>query len=493
MVALQLCKDTQAKVNPQVQQPQYDSISTCGIVHLGIGAFHRAHQAIYTDSVIQESGDMWGICGVSLRRATVRDRLAPQDYLYTVIEKAAHHETARIVGVLQNIIVAPEQPTAVITQMANPGCKIVSLTITEKGYYHDPASGKLQLHNSNLQHDLKHLDVPQTAIGFIVAALQQRYQQQQQPFTVLSCDNLPHNGKLLRNLVLEFANAYDTQLAKWIKDNVAFPSTMVDRIVPATTANDINEAEKILNVTDKAVIICEPFKQWVIEDHFCNSRPQWELAGAQFVQDVAPFENMKLRMLNGCHSTLAYLGYLAGYEFIYQVMENTAFVTLIDKMMCNEIIPTLTVPEATDLLVYKDQLIERFKNPNVKHKTYQVAMDGSQKLPQRLLNTIRDRIATSADYSLLALAVASWIRYACGINEQGEKIFIQDPLAKHFAQIAAQDNGDVEQLVQQFTAITEIFGTDLAHDSHFQNKLTYYLAELFTEGAETTVTTIVAK
>ena len=493
MVRPQLCKNTATQVNTQVQQPDYNSVTACGIVHLGIGAFHRGHQAVYTDSVMQASGDNWGICGVSLRRTAIRDRLAPQDYRYTVVEKSAQGETARIIGVLQNILVAPEDPAAVIAQMANPDCKIVSLTITEKGYYHDPASGKLQLNNSSIQHDLEHLEAPQTAIGFIVAALQQRHQQQQPPFTVLSCDNLPHNGQLLRGLVLEFATAYDAKLAQWIETNVAFPSTMVDRIVPATTDNDISAAEKILNVSDQAVIMCEPFKQWVIEDQFCNSRPKWELAGAQFVQDVAPFENMKLRMLNGCHSTLAYLGYLAGYEFIYQVMEVPAFVTLIDKMMSNEIIPTLEVPEATDLFAYKDQLIERFKNPNIKHKTYQIAMDGSQKLPQRLLNTIRDRIAATADYHLLALAVAGWIRYACGINEQGEKIFIQDPLADRFAQIAAQDNGDVEQLVRQFTAITEIFGTDLARDTHFLEKLTQYLGQLFAEGAETTVTTTVAK
>ena len=493
MVISQLCKATETQVNARVQQPNYNTITACGIVHLGIGAFHRGHQAVYTDSVIQASGNSWGICGVSLRRPIIRDRLAPQDYRYAVIEKSVQSETARIISILQNILVAPEDPTAVITQMANPDCKIVSLTITEKGYHHDPASGKLQLHHSSIQHDLEHLDVPQTAIGFIVAALQQRYQQQQSPFTVLSCDNLPHNGQLLRGLVLEFTAAYDTKLAKWIETNVTFPNTMVDRIVPATTENDINEAKRILNVTDQAVIICELFKQWIIEDQFCNGRPQWELAGAQLVQDVTLFENMKLRMLNGCHSTLAYLGYLAGYEFIYQVMKIPAFVSLIDKMMTNEIIPTLEVPEATDLLIYKDQLIERFRNPNIKHKTYQIAMDGSQKLPQRLLNTIRDRITASADYHLLALAVASWMRYACGINEQSEKIFIQDPLADRFAQIAAKDNGDVEQLVRQFTSITEIFGTDLARNQHFLEKLTHYLGQLFAEGAETTVTTIIGK
>ena len=386
-----------------------------------------------------------------------------------MIEKSAKGEQARIIGVLQHILVAPENPQTVVTQMVDENCKIVSMTITEKGYCHDPASGKL-----------------------IVAALQQRYQKQQQTFTVLSCDNLPHNGKLLRGLILEFSHLIDPQLAIWIDTIVAFPSTMVDRIVPATTINDVSNAEKTLGVKDQAVITCEPFKQWVIEDHFCNMRPQWELAGVQLVQDVAPFENMKLRMLNGCHSTLAYLGYLAGYEFIYQVLGKRVFVKLIDKMMTSEIIPTLEVPEATDLLAYEDQLIERFKNPNIKHKTYQIAMDGSQKLPQRLLHTIRDRIAVAEDYHLLALAVAAWIRYACGINEQGEKIFVQDPLAERFATIAAKDNGDVEQLINQFTAINEIFGTDLARDQNFIEKLSQYLGQLFTEGAETTVATIVS-
>ena len=492
MVAPRLNKTTQLQVKDSVQQPDYAMVNRCGIVHLGIGAFHRAHQAVYTDKIMQQSNAMWGICGVSLRRPAMRDALAPQDYLYTVIEKSAQHETARIIAVLQQVLVAAENPSAVVAQMAHDDCKIVSLTITEKGYYHDPASGKLKKASVDIQDDLQDLTTPKTALGFIVAALQQRYLNQQLPFTVLSCDNLPHNGRLLRHLVLEFAALVDLGLAAWIEQEVAFPSTMVDRIVPATTEDDIIAAEKMLGVNDQAMVNCERFTQWIIEDQFCNERPPWELAGAQFVQQVAAFEKMKLCLLNGCHSVLAYLGYLANYEFIYQVMEHPVFVTLIDRMMTNEIIPTLVVPEGMDLFAYKDQLIERFKNPNIKHKTYQIAMDGSQKLPQRLLNTIRARIAIKQDYKLLALAVAAWIRYACGVDEQGTHIFVQDPLAETFAAIAAKESDNAEQLVKQFISITEIFGSDLAINQDFLDTITLQLQQLFTEGAETTVASIIA-
>jgi len=476
-----------------VEQPDYARVKACGIVHLGIGAFHRAHQAGYTDTVMQSSGNLWGVCGVSLRRPAVRDLLAPQDYLYTLVTKSAVGENARIIGALQNILVAAEDPSMVVARMANADCKLVSLTITEKGYYHDPASGKLQRENIDIQHDLQQLATPKTALGFIVAALKQRYSEKQTPFTVLSCDNLPHNGKLLRGLILEFTNLIDVELATWIETTVAFPSTMVDRIVPATTENDIVEVEQLIAANDQAVVTCEPFSQWVIEDHFCNARPAWELAGAQFVKEVAPFENMKLRMLNGCHSTLAYLGYLAGYEFIYQVMEEPAFVSLIEQMMMREIIPTLEVPEDTDLLMYKNELIERLKNPSIKHKTYQVAMDGSQKLPQRLLNTIRDRIATGQDYPLLALAVAAWMRYVCGFDEEGKRIFVQDPLAERFTAIAEKDNADTECLVRQFMGITEVFGSDLAVEPGFIDNVTRCLIQLFAEGAETTVNSMVSE
>lgn len=486
---MKLSKHTVNSLKKAVTPPNITQVPSCGIIHLGVGAFHRAHQAVYTDDVLNTHGGNWGICGVSLRRPNVRDTLAPQDYLYSVISQSEQGEEIKCIRALQTILVAPEDPTAVVKAMNADSCKIVSLTITEKGYYYDPASHALLLDHDDIQFDLQHLNTPKTALGFIVAALQQRMQQEQPSFTVLSCDNLPSNGKLLKNLVLSFAKQVNGALSTWIEKNTRFPCTMIDRIVPATSEQDIKNSTDKLGVTDHAAIMTEPFSQWIIEDSFCNDRPAWESSGAQLVKDVTPFEEMKLRMLNGCHSTLAYLGFLAGYDYIYQVMENSSFITLIDKMMSEQIIPTLTPPEKTDLMTYKEQLITRFKNPCILHKTYQIAMDGSQKLPQRLLNTIRDRIHAQQPYHYLALAVAAWIRYCTGVDETGKTYIIQDPLAQQFT-VLTQHKSNSEELVNNFIQLKSVFTEDLASNAGFKHALNYFLKKLLMQGAKETVSKI---
>jgi fructuronate reductase len=455
-----------------------------GIVHLGVGAFHRAHQAVSTDLVLEQAFGPWGICGVSLRRPEVRDRLAPQSGLYTVAECDGAGERLQIIGCLRRLLVAPEDPAAVVAQIASPATTIVSLTVTEKGYCHDPASGRLDWAHPDIVHDLANAERPRSAVGMLVARLGRRRSRQIAPPTVMSCDNLPANGRTLQRLVIALAARRDEALARWIEAEVAFPCSMVDRIVPATTAADIARIGQALTVHDAAPVVCEPFRQWVIEDRFAGPRPAWELAGVQLVADVAPYEEMKLRLLNGSHSAIAYLGCLAGFEHVFEVMAAPDFVAFVRRMMA-EVAPTLRVPG--DLTAYQATLIARFANPALAHRTRQIAMDGSQKLPQRLLGPIRDRLRVGAAIDHLCLAVPGWIRYASGQDEQGRAIEVADPLASRFAAISAEAGSDSEALARGFLELGEVFGADLPREERFTAALTGWLASLLRRGARATV------
>ena len=327
----------------------FGALPAIGIVHLGLGAFFRAHGAIYIEEAMAASGGDWGICGVSLQSAAVRDALKPQGGCYTALELGPTGRTARLVSSVQEVLVAPENPKAVLGRMTDPATKIVSLTVTEKGYCHDPAKGRLNLSHPDIQHDLT-VALPRSAIGYLVRALQARRAAGLAPFTVLTCDNLPHNGRMLRGLVLELAKAIDPALAGWIANKGRFPCTMVDRIVPATTAEDIAAVTALTNWIDAAPVVHEPFRQWVIEDDFVGgARPDLAAAGVQMVKDVAPYELMKLRMLNGTHSALAYLGYLAGHETIADCMADATFASFVHRLWNREIIPALTPPSGETL------------------------------------------------------------------------------------------------------------------------------------------------
>jgi len=339
-------------------RPAYDvGAVRVGIVHLGIGAFHRAHQAVYVDDRLAAGETGWGVCGVSLRSPETAEALAPQDGLYTLCVRSGSGERTRVIGSVRRLLVAPHDPAALIDAMSDPAVRIVSLTVTEKGYCHDPAPCVL------------------------VEALRRRRAAGVKPFTVLCCDNLPENGRTVGRVLAQFAALRDPDLRRWVENEVAFPSTMVDRIVPATSEADRAAVEARLGVSDAWPVMTEPFTQWVIEDRFGDGRPRFEDAGAELVADVAPYELMKLRLLNGSHSTIAYLGYLAGYETVSDVMADPAFVRLVQGLMDEEVTPTLALPPGADLAGYKRSLLERFANPALKHRTWQIAMDGSQKLP----------------------------------------------------------------------------------------------------------------
>jgi fructuronate reductase len=323
-------------------------------------------------------------------------------------------------------------------------------------------------------------------VGLVVASLDARRRSHGRPYTVLCCDNLPHNGVLVRGLVLELAQRRDPALAAWIETHVTFPSTMVDRIVPATTAQDVEENDRAIGMHDAAVVVCEPFRQWVIEDAFVAGRPPWERAGAQLVSDVAPFETMKLRLLNGSHSAFAYLGYLAGHEFVYQVAAQPDFVAYMRALMA-EAVPTLHVPASVDLAAYREALVERFGNPALPHRTKQIAMDGSQKLPQRLLATLRENLAAGRPIVRLTLAVAAWMRYAAGVDEQGAPIDVADPLKAEFAAIGERHRGDAPALAEALLGLRAIFGDDLPRDPRVTEPVRTWLAMLLRDGSERTV------
>lgn len=459
---------------------------TAGQVHLGPGAFFRAFNAIYSEDAMAAEGGDWGIVAVSLRSATARDQMVPQGGAYTSVTLGTPHNKCRVIGAVADVLVAPEDPEAVIAAMADPAVKIVSLTITEKGYCHAPSTGRLQMHHPDIAHDLAHPDAPRSAIGFIVAALARRRGKGGKPFTVLSCDNLPSNGALARRVVLDFAAAQDADLADWIEAQVPFPATMVDRITPATTDADVAQLAKDAGYHDPACVVHESFRQWVIEDDFADGRPAWEAAGAQFVDSVDAHELMKLRCLNGTHSTLAYLGYLAGFETISDTVAHPDFAQLCTAMWRDEITPTVPQPEGEDLAAYCQSLLVRYRDPAIRHRTWQIAMDGSQKLPQRLLSTIRDNLTEGRVPEGLCLAVAAWMRYVGGVDENGAPIDVRDPLA---ARLRAASDGaaDAEGKVSNLLQIPEIFDPDLARDSRFQMAVLQSYKALHDQGAAKTV------
>ncbi|VAW16313.1 D-mannonate oxidoreductase [hydrothermal vent metagenome] len=470
----------------EVAKPSYQRNDiSCGIVHLGVGAFHRAHQAAYIEKLLVQH-PQWAIVGASLCRPDTKDTLEPQDFLYTLAVRDASGTKCQIIGSIVKVINLFEEQEKLLDLMSSKPVRIISLTITEKGYCHDPASGGLDETHPDIVHDLAHPDAPRTAPGLIVAAIRQRRALGIAPFTVMSCDNLPANGKTARRIIARLAHLFDAELGQYVEKNISFPSTMVDRIVPATSDRDRDEISNIIGCSDAWPIVTEPFSQWVIEDDFPSGRPPFETVGAEMVADVAPFETMKLRLLNGSHSSLAYLGYLAGFKTVSATIGEPVFKKFIADLMTLEIIPTLKM-DGVDLFAYRDALLVRFANPALKHATWQIAMDGSQKLPQRLLNTIRDRIAANQPFDRLALGVAAWIFYAAGMDESGAPIDVRDPLAEQFRTIAAAANGKPAVLLDGFLKLKSVFGADLPQNEIFYARVGTILADLFEMGALKTI------
>jgi fructuronate reductase len=441
--------------------------------------------AAYVDDVLR-TDPSWGIIGASLRRSDTRKALAPQDFLYTLVVRGGSGTTTRVIGSLLDVLDAATQRADLLAVMADPRIRIVSLTVTEKGYCHDPATGALDPHHPDILHDLSHPEAPVSAPGLIVRALEMRRAAGIAPFTVLCCDNLPANGETTARIVTGFAALRDKELAGYIAGEVAFPSSMVDRIVPATTEADRTRVFEAMGVMDAWPVVTEPFTQWVIEDRFPTGRPPLEIAGVQLVTDVRPFELLKLRMLNGSHSLIAYLGYLGGYAYVNEAIADPALRAFIHEFMTDEAMDTLPTG-VCDLAAYRDALLDRFGNPALLHRTWQIAMDGSQKLPQRLLGTIRDRLARGLPATRAALGVAAWMRCVSGIDERGREIDVRDPLATRLRSIFVSAGDGPDQIVDGLLRVTEVFGDDLPRNESFRAVLASHLTSLLQRGALETI------
>ena len=477
-----------------VTRPAYDrrALKT-GIVHLGIGAFMRAHMAAATEAAIAAGDLRWGIVGVSLRQPDTRDALQPQDGLYTLAIRDADaqgrpRQRLQVIGAVRALLVAPENPAGVLEAIAAADTRIVSLTVTEKGYCHDPATGALRLDHPDIANDLAHPQAPRSAIGMLVFGLQRRFAQGRGPLTLMSLDNLPANGRVLRGAVLRFAEAVDPALARRIAAECRFPCSMVDRIVPRTTDADRAAVSQALGIEDHWPVLGEPFFDWAVEDEFAADRPDWMLGGARFVADAEPFERLKLRMVNGTHSSLAYLGAMAGWQTVDKAIAQAPLREHIEALMRDEIEPTLAELPGLDLARYRTDLLARYANPALAHRTQQIAMDGSQKLPQRLLGTVRDRLARGLPVPRMALGVAAWMHYLRGVDELGNAYAIDDPHAADLTALYQRTlgQGASTEAVQAMLSYAPVFG-DLVGNQALAAALLPALQSLQTHGVRATL------
>jgi len=467
---MQLSNKTVSKVaeKPAIHIPQYDRESTgIGIVHLGPGAFHRAHQAVYTEDAMNLAGGDWGICGVSLRSATAQQILSKQDYLYTlaILDKEINYQ---VIGAIKEILVASEQSAEVMQRLTAATTKLVTLTITEKGYCLD-ANGRLELQHEDIAHDLADPDHPISAIGLIVQALKQRRIIGVAAFNVLSCDNVSGNGDKLRRAVIDFARQLDKDLAAWISVHVAFPNAMVDSITPKTEDYTVESVSGVINATDAWPIQREQFTQWVIEDNWSGPRPAWDKVGVIFTSDVDGFEKAKLRLLNCLHSTLAYAGSLVGFETVYQATSDNVLYDFICQLTNTEVIGSFVPPKELDINRYSKEIIERFLNPEIRHLLAQIAWDGSQKLQMRILPIIQDNFLSGRPTKLLCFSLACWFEFICRALKNGDDII--DPLAAEFARIPALLSDDSATVVDGFLGIESVFGLDFKQNSQLKEQL----------------------
>lgn len=450
-----------------------------GIVHLGIGAFSRAHLAAYTAPLLGADPG-WGILGASLRSADTRDALAAQDWLYAIVERDGRGERIAIPGALTGILVAPEDPAALVARLADPAVRIVTMTVTEKGYCRDTGADALNEADPAIRHDLAHPEAPRSMPGLIVAALAARRAAGAKPFTVLSCDNLAANGAATGRVIARFAALRDADLGRYVAGEVAFPCSMVDRIVPATTAEDRARTDAALGMADAWPVIGEPFRQWVIEDHFPTGRPRWEDTGAELVADVRPYEDMKLRLLNCSHSAIAYLGQLAGWGSVADAMAEPALARFIARLM-GECATTLAMPAGVDVGGYCAALRDRFANPALRHRTAQIAMDGSQKLPQRLFAPALERVQRGERAPAMALAMAAWLLFLRGQGEDGSTLALDDPRAAELRAVAG-GAGDAPALRDAVFALPGLVPAALAGSAMFAEDVLAALGALMRDG-----------
>ena len=461
-----------------------------GIVHLGLGAFHRAHQAVYTEEAIAAAGGDWGIVGVAPRSAEVIETLTAQDRLFSVTSLSGTGSSTRVIGALAAVHRAAADPDAVVSLLADPAIRVVTLTVTEKAYRLDPASGRLAV-DDELRADLTSDRPPVTVPGLLTRGLIARCLVGAGPIALVSCDNLPSNGRRLRGLVEQALRrtpgAAAAATLEWLAGNVGFPGTMVDRIVPATTDQGLATAADALGARDLAAVTAEPYRQWVLEDDFPGGRPAWERAGAVVTGDARPWERLKLRALNGVHSAVAYLGALAGRDTISQALEIPGLAAAMRRFLAEDVAGSLTPPDGISVEAYGGEVLERFANPAIGHRTVQVAMDGSQKLPQRVLHTIMDRRAAGATPYWATLVVAAWMRFVQGVADDGRALPLDDPLAGEIRERLAEAPTTPDGVVTALFGLDSVFPAELAADETVRALVTTWLTALDKHGVEATL------
>ena len=466
-----------------VSLPTYDRGTLVpAIVHIGVGAFHRAHQARYIDQLCQQQGlQEWGILGVGImpQDAALSQALQRQDCLYSLTERSGQEDHCRLVGSLVSHLLGSQDPAGVFEAIAAKETKIISLTVTEGGYYIDESTGELDLAHHAVAHDLRDSRSPTTVFGYLLQGLMLRRSRGHGPVSILSCDNIQHNGDVVRNGLHRFASRVAPAMADWIASSVSFPNCMVDRITPAAGAQEGEFVERRFALKDLCPVICESFSQWVIEDTFIAGRPPLERVGVQFVDDVAPFERMKLRLLNATHSAMGYLGCLRGYEYIHEVAQAPEFEAFLDQLMEREMIPLVGSVPGTDLHAYKRDLLKRFRNQDVRDTVLRICSNGSAKIPAFILPAVREALDQGTSLRALACTVAGWLRCCSGEDQQGHPIAISDPLADRLRATARRSQSDPAG----YLAMREIFG-DLRESPRFVETLDHYLKVLYQRGAE---------
>ncbi len=469
-----------------VSVPGYDRAALRpGVVHFGVGGFHRAHQAVYFDELARRGlGDGWGLTGVGLHRPQMGDVMRAQDCLYLVVERGARDTTARVAGAMGRYLFAPQERAAVLDALSDPGTRLVTLTITGNGYLLTP-DGEFSVDDPLVASELEDPGSPDTVFGYLVEALDRRRRAGVAPFTVLSCDNIPGNGAAARTMVASFAELRDPELARWIERNVAFPHSMVDRITPETTPEERERVVRSFGVDDRWPVITEPFSQWVVEDAFCNGRPPLEEVGVQFVADVAPYELTKKRLLNASHCALGYLGYLAGHRTTAEVMADPAYAAYAAALV-DEVTPLLPRVAGIDLVAYRESLLERLANPEMADRLSRLCRRGSTKVPSYLLPSIRETLQAGRPAPMLTLAVAGWFRYLRGEDYAGEPIQVEGPRSEEFVALARRAGADPRPLL----TVRDVFD-GLADDPSFVRDL-HVASEALRAGPRETIETWLA-
>lgn len=489
LAPVELTERVLSQLPSPVSTPAYDrSGVTYGIVHIGVGGFHRAHQALYLDNYLAQNPDDWGICGVGLLEfdQKMRDVMQSQDCLYTLVERSPDKDEARVIGSIVDYRYALDNREAVIEALAAPQCRIVTLTITEGGYYVVEGTGEFDASHPTIQHDLQHPDEPHGVFGFLTAALERLRLRGLRPFTVLSCDNLQGNGDLVGRMLTAFAKKQNPDLGRWIEQNVAFPNSMVDRITPSTTPADIQMVREQFGIEDSWPVVAEPFLQWVIEDKFSATRPDWESVGVQMTDDVKPYEMMKLRLLNASHSLIGYLGSLLGYTYTSEAMNDALTRQAVERLM-DEVSPTLPSLPGIDLSSYKQTLVERFGNPKVRDQLSRLCLNGSDKIPKFILGSLRDKLTRGESITYLSFAIAVWFRYLNGKDDQGKLLPVDDPMATLLTEKALAGKSDPMPLLK----VEKIFG-DLSHSSTIVAAVTHHLQQLYVLGSQETLSRLLS-